>query len=294
MPRSIVTDEEECTPRDERFYTPRAQAASARSWSSSYGTPRGDNQNSARSFFGSSSSASESEYVTPRVPPDSNYHHHSDDGMVNYGGLRRSNNVPPMHRSVARPYTAQASVSSSRRRSRSSLKNGNRIKNHHDGSLHPAVPRYPGRADGDNFQSQRATYYDRNASNRRGMMYGNNHDHHEADQQSFPPAEEIFSLARHNHCSEIENMLQRGLSPDIRDANGNTLLAIGCQNGNKRIVKMALRHGADIDACNFRGNTPLHFCFKYGFGNLLGRYLVEKGADSKSVNHDGFMPYELG
>lgn len=276
MRRSIVTDEEECTPRDERFYTPRAQAASARSWSSSYGTPRGDNENSARSFFGSSSSASESEYVTPSVivGPDSYY---ADDGMVNYG---RNGVATIDHHRSARPYTAQSSVSSnSRRREKSTLKSRCHRMANQDNSLHPSVPRYPGRNyDADQFQSrrgggQRVTYYDHsdtvNERQVRLVSYASVHsgdginincDNHRT--HSFPATDEIFSLARHSHFVEIEKMFQQGLSPDIRDDNGNTLLAIGCQNGNKRIVKMALRYGADIDACNFRGNSPLHFCFK--------------------------------
>lgn len=46
------------------------------------------------------------------------------------------------------------------------------------------------------------------------------------------------------------------------DDNGNGILAIGSQNGSKKIVKLALRYGADINARNSTGNTALHFCYK--------------------------------
>ena len=54
--------------------------------------------------------------------------------------------------------------------------------------------------------------------------------------------------------------------------NGNRILQIGAQNGLKKIVKLALIYGADIDKVNSSGNSALHFCWKYGFGETLGRY----------------------
>ena len=36
------------------------------------------------------------------------------------------------------------------------------------------------------------------------------------------------------------------------------------------------------------GNTPLHFCFSYGYGDTLGEYLISKGADCTIRNNDGF------
>lgn len=36
------------------------------------------------------------------------------------------------------------------------------------------------------------------------------------------------------------------------------------------------------------GNTPLHFCFAYGYGDTLGEYLISKGADCTIRNNDGF------
>lgn len=39
---------------------------------------------------------------------------------------------------------------------------------------------------------------------------------------------------------------ESSLVNDAIDRNGNTMLAIACQNGNKRMAKLALRHGARI------------------------------------------------
>lgn len=72
----------------------------------------------------------------------------------------------------------------------------------------------------------------------------------------------IFSYARHDRKEAVENMLDTGIPVDIRNEFGDTLLIVAAQNGNKRIAKAALRRGANINIRNYKGNTPLHFCFQ--------------------------------
>jgi hypothetical protein len=74
--------------------------------------------------------------------------------------------------------------------------------------------------------------------------------------------EDVFSYARHGRTDDIEDLLDRGLPVDVRDVFGNTLLTIASQNGNKRVAKLVLRRGANINARNHKGNTPLHYCFQ--------------------------------
>lgn len=92
---------------------------------------------------------------------------------------------------------------------------------------------------------------------------------------------------------EVEMLLQQGVPIDARDEFGNTILCIACQNGNKNMIKLALRHGADMNICNFKGNTPLHFCFRYGYAKTLGRYLMQKGADASLRNINGELCTDL-
>ncbi|EEY57122.1 uncharacterized protein PITG_10930 [Phytophthora infestans T30-4] len=108
-----------------------------------------------------------------------------------------------------------------------------------------------------------------------------------------PPADDydLFSAARHNHYDSVVYMLDNSVSVNSRDAFGNTLLSIACQNGLKRITKLALRRGANINSQNNRGNTALHFCFAYGYGDSLGAYLISKGADTTIENDDGLVCY---
>ena len=78
----------------------------------------------------------------------------------------------------------------------------------------------------------------------------------------------VFSLARHGRHRELENLLL-GIPIDTVDENGNSILHIGAQNGKKKVVKLALQYGANVNSENNSGNTALHFAMKYGFGQTL-------------------------
>ena len=104
--------------------------------------------------------------------------------------------------------------------------------------------------------------------------------------------QDIFSLARHARVQEVEDLLLRGIPITSRDENGNSILSIGCQNGSKRIAKLALRFGADINERNDAGNTPLHYCSLYQKTSLL-QYLISKGADTSIRNNEGQLYSEI-
>ena len=104
----------------------------------------------------------------------------------------------------------------------------------------------------------------------------------------------LLSWCRHGKYSEIETSLNHPdwtLPIDAKDAGGNTLLLVSAQNGNKRIAKLCLRRGADINMQNLNGQTVLHYCFAYGFEDLA-QYFMDKGGDDSLVNADGLTCYE--
>ena len=104
----------------------------------------------------------------------------------------------------------------------------------------------------------------------------------------------LCSLIRHGNYVEFEELLEDcdGLVPiDHTDDVGNTLLMVSCQNGNKRMVKLCLRKGSDLNKQNTNGHTSLHYAFGYGFDDL-GAYLISKGADDNITNADGLTCYE--
>ena len=102
---------------------------------------------------------------------------------------------------------------------------------------------------------------------------------------------DIFSLARHGRFEELRQLLELGVDPNSKDKYGNTIVIIGAQNGNKQIVKLALRFGGHINMTNAAGNTALHYCSEYGYVDL-GAYLMSKGANQDIINIKGFKPLQ--
>lgn len=109
--------------------------------------------------------------------------------------------------------------------------------------------------------------------------FGDQTDESEQSAKLFKPIDheyyDIFSLSRHGKYMELEAILLKGVDPDSRDCFGNTILLVGAQNGNKRIVKLALRYGGQINMFNHMGNTALHFATQYNYYNLID-YLIKK------------------
>uniref|UniRef100_A0A7S4W490 ANK_REP_REGION domain-containing protein n=1 Tax=Ditylum brightwellii TaxID=49249 RepID=A0A7S4W490_9STRA len=88
---------------------------------------------------------------------------------------------------------------------------------------------------------------------------------------------ELCSLIRHNKYRELEDIMNQpdwSLPIEYADDSGNTLLMISCQNGNKRIAKLCLRRGGEINKQNMNGQTCLHYAFGYGFGKLMTFYAL--------------------
>jgi len=96
----------------------------------------------------------------------------------------------------------------------------------------------------------------------------------------------VFSAARHARHKDVEAALAGGFDPTYADSFGNTLFHVACQNGNKRIAKLAIKFGGDMDSQNLKGNTGVHFLFMYGYQEF-GEYFIEKGASGDLLNEAG-------
>jgi ankyrin repeat protein len=99
-------------------------------------------------------------------------------------------------------------------------------------------------------------------------------------------ASTVFSAARHGKTKEVENALQQGFLAHTTDAYGNTLFHVACQNGNKRIAKLAIKNGGRLNAKNNKGNTGIHFLVAFGYQEVA-EYFISKGADPSILNMDG-------
>lgn len=221
------------SPRDDRFFTPRTIARS------------------------NSQSTNSDEWCSPRFETPRSY--------VDTDRSNRSHGI--MHKEYYngenQSYTAQAKQFYNNHSSQQpDIKyNPHLSNNNYNQNTQPAQPKSARRhyiAE----EVQQAKYAGGNDYNNNGVSAGYDQ---EPDYAALgfieQDIEEIFSCARHGRCEEIERKLNEGLPVDVRDEYGNTMLITACQNGNKRVAKAVLRRGADINARNYKGNTPLHYCY---------------------------------
>ena len=67
---------------------------------------------------------------------------------------------------------------------------------------------------------------------------------------------------------------------DVQDDKGYTPLMYAIMDHNFNIVEFLVNHGADINLCNFKGQSPLKIAYKYD-DEKIASYLLEKGAIAK-------------
>jgi ankyrin repeat protein len=88
----------------------------------------------------------------------------------------------------------------------------------------------------------------------------------------------IFEQAESGGYKRVQELLDAGcVLVDCVDEELNTPLSIACANDRKKVAKVLMRAGANINHQNAEGRTPLHMCAENG-GEELGQYLVSKGA----------------
>ena len=107
-----------------------------------------------------------------------------------------------------------------------------------------------------------------------------------------PPVATVFSMVRNNRIKRVREALNAGFDLEAADETGNTLLLVACQNVNRKVVEMCVERGANINAQNRAGNTPLHFAMAYDPEGALGEYLIDKGANDMLENKLGLSPYD--
>lgn len=214
---------------DDRFYTPRSSArrgySSASSEDERFVSPR----ESARSV-----SSDDNEYGTPRESVLTPTEQHSSPAMTASSAKYLDNALRGSKRFPTVAETKQALPEYSD----GGGKNEHKLQR--NGS---AKENYLGLATGGSISAR--------VSEVRGVQY--------ADAPAVPE-NDIFSAARHNRVDSVTYMLDQGVSVNSKDEFGNTILSIACQNGLKRMAKLALRHGANINSKNVSGPLRKSHC----------------------------------
>jgi len=100
---------------------------------------------------------------------------------------------------------------------------------------------------------------------------------------SLPPAAidlatKLFDFAREGKTPELAQYLSAGIPPNLTNHKGDTLLMLAAYYSHVDCVKMLLEKGADVDAINDRGQSPIAGAVFKGSDEVV-RVLKEGGAD---------------
>lgn len=104
----------------------------------------------------------------------------------------------------------------------------------------------------------------------------------------------LMEAAVHRADELGEILIGLGSDVNLRDNRSWTALHFACQNDDLEFATQLLRAGADIDAQDDFGNTPLIRAMMNfrGDGSLI-EFLLQKGAEKNIKNNRGISPLEL-
>lgn len=103
--------------------------------------------------------------------------------------------------------------------------------------------------------------------------------------------DESRSRLLHDACAKVDEerlrrLLGAGVSPSLVDATGKTIMHHAAASGLMTICKVALQHGAEVDARDRGGRTPLHAAVMEGYWGTASWY-IKHGADINAVDGKG-------
>jgi len=83
-----------------------------------------------------------------------------------------------------------------------------------------------------------------------------------------------------------QSLLDKGVSPNLKTADGKTVLMLAAVLGHPDIAQLLIDKGADVNAKDSTGKTALMYAAEKG--NLaIANLLLEKGADLNATDNDG-------
>jgi len=79
----------------------------------------------------------------------------------------------------------------------------------------------------------------------------------------------VHYAAIYGRTRVLAAMLDRGVSPNLRDRNGRTLLMLAVENGRRETVRLLLTRGADPDARSALSETALELAKRRGDAEIV-------------------------
>ena len=103
---------------------------------------------------------------------------------------------------------------------------------------------------------------------------------------------ELHTAAEYGNTETVELLIERGANIEATDIWGQTPLMIAALSGNTETVELLLDRGANIEAKDNMGRTPLHLAALCGNTETV-ELLLNRGANIEAKDNEGWTPLLL-
>ena len=108
--------------------------------------------------------------------------------------------------------------------------------------------------------------------------------------EELPPAT-LFEAVYRDDLEGMKDLLAEGADVNAMDKDGNTPLHIVTHSGHKEMIKLLISNGADVNAKG-RFGTPIHNAVSSGYKEIV-QLLVDEGADVNAKEWRGKTPLDM-
>ena len=102
----------------------------------------------------------------------------------------------------------------------------------------------------------------------------------------------LHEAVRDSRMGDARKEVEAGADVNASDPKGRTPLHYVCANGDPPLVKWLLAEGADPNRRDGNGDTPLHYAAGNCYTSIV-RMLLAAGADAEVANDSGDRPIDL-
>ncbi len=102
----------------------------------------------------------------------------------------------------------------------------------------------------------------------------------------------LFQGCRGGDYNKVRLAINFGADVEAKDNGGQTPLHWAARRNHIEIAKLLIELGADVNAKKFDGWTPLHWASWNSHIEIV-KFLIEKGADVEAKDNRGITPLHL-